>query len=323
MNKLIIYLVVIFTLFMTACSTPTYNTQEAEENISELSQPLILTTFYPVEEITKAIVQNTAEVKVVVGTGVEPHSFEPSPTQIVELSKADVFVIMKGMFEHIEEEILNTNPNIKIIDSSLDLELINGNEGEDDEYEEESQDSEDEFEEHDLAHGESDPHVWLSIHNMEAMTNEIFEQLIEIYPENKELYETNAQAYLDKLEELEKEFATKLSNCEHNKIIVNHKAFGYLAHEYGFEQIGIAGFSPESEPSPKTIQNVVDEAKKHKFKYIFSEGQLDKKTAQTIANDIGGEILELNPIKLNENENYFSIMRANLNNIVKGLDCQN
>lgn len=315
MEKILLITLLLISVFIAGCSTSI-----TSETNQENSKPLILTTFYPVEEITKAIVKNTANVEVLIKTGVEPHSFEPTPTQIVKLSKSDVFVTMEGMFKHVEEEIIDTNLNIKIIHSTHNIELIKEDEH-DDHHDSHGHEEHESHDEH--SHGEYDPHVWLSIHNMESMTNEILEHLIEFYPENKKTYESNAQTYLEQLEQLEIEFETKLSSCEHNEIIVNHKAFGYLGHEYNFEQISVTGFSPESEPSPKTIQNVIDEAKEHNLNVVFTEGQLDTKTAQTIANDISGQVLELNPIKLNDNETYFSIMRNNLNNLAIGLNCLN
>ena len=158
---------------------------------------------------------------------------------------------------------------------------------------------------------------------MKVMTNEVLENLISLYPQNEEFYTNNANLYLEKLEKLEDEYNTKLMNCENSKAIVNHRAFGYLAEEYNFEQVSVAGFSPESEPTPKTIQSVIDEAKEHNLSYVFSEGQIDSKTAETIANDIGGEVLELNPIKMSNDEDYFSIMKQNLNSLEIGLNCLN
>ena len=311
-------------VLLASCSstnTSQQSTKLADEN-SLSEKPTIVTTFYPVEEISKAILGDTANVEVLVGSGVEPHSYEPTPTQIIELSKADSFVTMDGMFEHIEEAIIEANPSIKVIPATQNLPLLKNEEEDEHDHEDEAHDEHEE-EEHEHDHGEYDPHVWLSIENMKTMTQDVLDQLIVLYPEHKDMYEANAKAYEEQLDELETQYTQTLSNCSQNIIIVNHKAFAYLGHEYGFEQISVAGFTPESEPSPKAIQNVVDEAKEHSLKYVFSEGQIDPKTAQTIADDIGGEVLELYPIKMNENQNYFSIMRTNLEKLAIGLECSN
>lgn len=333
-KKYLVTFILITVLIFSACTSSSTQTEsqileEVEASENSIS---IVTTFYPVEEITKAIVGNLAEVSVLIGSGIEPHSYEPTPKQIVSLSNSDIFILMDGMFEHVEEELIEANPNLILIESTHNLELIDGedhdHDHESEEHEEEDHEHEDEslensHDEHEHEEFDYDPHVWLSIHNMESMTEEILEHLVELYPENSQYFEDNAQVYLERLEALEEEYNTTLAVCEHHEIIVNHQAFGYIAHEYGFEQISVAGFSPESEPTPKSIQNVVDEAKEHNLKYVFSEGQMDPKFAQTIANDIGGEVLELNPIKNSDDENYFSIMESNLKNLKLGLNCSN
>ena len=226
MNKLYILLITLIVL-ISGCTQVTEETQSLSEQ-----KPVITTSFYPVEEITKAIVQDTAEVKVLIGTGVEPHSFEPTPSQIVELSKSDAFIVMGGMFEEVEHSIIDATSELKVIEATHNVELIKGEEHDhhdhdmhekeshdehehesheeegdhhdgdehnshhEEEHESHEEDHHDEHEEeghHDEHnHGDYDPHVWLSIHNIEAMTEEILEHLIEMYPENKELYESNA-----------------------------------------------------------------------------------------------------------------------------------
>ncbi len=325
------------------------NTTQLSENTDNGNKvPTITGSFYPVSEIAKAIGQDTIKVNTIIPIGAEPHSFEPTAKQIVELSKSDAIITMEGMFENIEDKIIDSNKEIRIIDAAHNLELVEITEGEhnheehadehhekeehghedehaDEHHEEEEHGHEDEThtadDGHDHDHGDFDPHTWLSIHNMEKMTEEISEQLIEMYPENKELYEINKVKYLTKLTELENKFEQELSTCAKDVILVNHKAFGYLAHEYNFEQISASGFSPESEPSPKTIQNVINEAKEHNLKVIFSEGQMDKKTAETLASEIDGQVLELNPI-LTDEKDYFELMEKNLENLKTGLECK-
>jgi zinc transport system substrate-binding protein len=303
-------------LLIAGCTPQTTSTQT--ENI-----PTIVGTFYPVSEIAKAIGQDTIKVETLIPTGAEPHSYEPTAKQIVELSKADAFIVMEGMFENIEQKIINSNKNIKIIDTADNLELIEISESEHEHHEDEThEESEHEESEHNHADGDFDPHTWLSIHNMEIMTEEITTQLTEMFPENKEMYELNKIKYLTKLQILENQYQTELSSCNQNVILVNHQSFGYVAHEYNFEQISVNGFNPESEPTPKTIQNIIKEAKEHNLKYIFSEGQLDKKTANLLANEINGQVLELNPVLTTESS-YIELMENNLKNLKLGLECNN
>jgi zinc transport system substrate-binding protein len=306
----------------------------SEDRVSFESKPTIITTFYPIEEITKAIVQDKAKVELIVGNGVEPHSYEPTPNQLVTFAQADLFIGMGGIFESIEEAFIETNEELLSFDAAKNVVKIDVEEGHDEHANEEESheeghdehaNEEESHEEHDEHEGHNefsyDPHVWLSINNMKIMTNTILENLITLAPEHEEEFRTNAQEYLDQLELLEAQFSIKLNSCEHNTVIVNHKAFGYIAEEYNFEQVSVTGFSPGSEPTPQTLQEVIDTAKEYNLAYVFSEGQLDPKVAQTIANDINGEVLELNPIKTNSEQSYISIMQGNLENLVTGLSC--
>lgn len=349
-KNITIVLAMLFVAIFAGCSSSVQSDQESGFQVA--------TTFYPVEEIAKAIVQDTAEVNVIVGPGVEPHSYEPSPVTIARVSESDVLITIGGMFEHIEEDIENSNQELRMIHAQENIELVKGDEHDHshDEHDEHANEEEhaheeeehmheehnetqveeehaheEEHEEHhedehahdDHEYGEYDPHTWLSIENMIIMTNNIANELIEIKPEYEEEYRANAQEYIQRLEELKSEYESRLSSCQKDVMLVNHKAFGYIAHEYGFEQVSVAGFSPEAEPSPAAIQRIIEEAQYHELNYIFSEGQLDPKVVETIATDIGAEVLELNPIKNSESEDYFSIMRANLQNIEKGLECTN
>ena len=306
-NKINLLLISIIILLFTGCTSNTLNNSTTTNNLNQ--KPTIVTTFYPIHEITKQITQNTANVKILIPSGTEPHSFEPTPKQIIELSNSDIFITMGGMFHKIEEKITQSNTKIKIIQSTKTIEQ------KEPEHTEHSQEN------HNQENIEFDPHIWLSIQNMKKMTNQISEELIKTYPQNKELYKTNTQNYLQKLEQLENKYKTQLNSCKKHTILVNHKAFSYLAHEYNFTQLSISGFNPESEPSPKTLKKVIDTAKQNNLKYIFSEGQMDPKVSKTLATEIGGQILELNPILKNEN-NYIEQMENNLKNLKTGLECK-
>lgn len=341
MNKVMLTIILVVMTVFAGCNLDTGTTESQE------SSQRVVASFYPVEEITRALFNGSEDFEVIglIPKGSDPHSYEPTPRQLQELSKAEVFVTMGGMFEHIEQDVLEVNPNIKVIESTHflgDIEFEEHDHAHDDEHgheessgeeqghneshethdnHEESHEAQEEHEEHGPEESQ-DPHIWLSIHNMEKMTDEIAEHLIEQYPLLEEEIKMNSQEYKGKLESLEKKYEEGLKTCNHNEIIVNHKAFGYLAQEYGFKQISVSGFSPESEPTPKTIQAVIDEAKEHNLSYVFSEGQFSENAANTIANDIGGEVLEINPVLQERHTNYFELMEENLENLKLGLECE-
>lgn len=127
---------------------------------------------------------------------------------------------------------------------------------------------------------------------------------------------------------LDKDYRSGLSKCNKKDIITSHAAFGYLAKEYGFNQLAIAGLSPDEEPTLQTLKNISDFAKKNNVQYIFFESLVSPKLSETIANEVGAKTLVLNPLEglsiqdIAEGKNYFTEMRSNLNQLKIALQCQ-
>jgi zinc transport system substrate-binding protein len=113
-----------------------------------------------------------------------------------------------------------------------------------------------------------------------------------------------------------------------NEIVVSHQAFNYLAKRYGFTTLYISGISPDEEPSPKRIAEIATLAKEKNIKYIFFETLVSPKIANTIASEIGAQTLILNPLEgltaddIKTGKSYISIMKANLINLQKAMECQ-
>ena len=303
---LILSFIILFVLIFSGC---TNNSAEKSLINSDNNKDLILTNFYPTYDITKNIVGDNFDIAVLIPIGVDPHSFQLSPREIVKYSNAKIFITMGGMFSIQENKFINSNNNNKmvIIDSTKNLNYSN--------YYNFTKLSNENI-------NDVNPHIWLSFDFMIEMTKTITNGLIKKYPNKKEEIEKGEFRYLNKLEELKLDYKKGLSNCKYNKIIVNHEAYSYLSKDYNFSQITISGFSPQSEPSPNALKKVIDTAKRFGLKYVFVEANLDKKTSETITNDIGGKVLELNPIISSKNESYFDLMENNLKNLKLGLACK-
>ncbi|MEC8339543.1 MAG: zinc ABC transporter substrate-binding protein, partial [Nanoarchaeota archaeon] len=125
---------------------------EEDDRVSFESKPTITTTFYPLQEITQAIVKDRANVDVIVDLGVDPHSFEPTPKQLVGLSNSQLYIGMGGIFESIEEEVLEANEEILSFDAAHDAITIKPEEH--DHHDEHGHESHEEEEEHEDSHDE-------------------------------------------------------------------------------------------------------------------------------------------------------------------------
>ncbi len=285
-----------------------------ENDAGDADKLKVVASFYPMVEFTKQVAGDRADVVGLIPSGVEPHDWEPSPKDVAAIQEADLFVY-NGLVEGWADKTLESAKNDNRVDvrATDGIELIEGS----DEHEEEEHADE----EHPL-----DPHVWLSPVLAQQEVRHIQAGLEKADPDNKETYKKNADAYIGKLQALDEKFKNDLSGAKHKEFVTQHAAFGYLAKDYGLTQVPIAGLSPEQEPSPEQMAEVITFAKEHEVKTIFFETLVDPKIAQTIADEIGAKTDVLNPIEGLTDEDrskgldYIGIMTNNLAGLVKALN---
>lgn len=309
-------------------------TEEAKLNVE--------VSFYPMYEFTKNVAGDLANVHTLVPTGMEPHDWEPTPQDIASIEKADVLVYNGAGMESWIDQVTGSLSNAKLIqvEASHGIDLLEGSEEEEHDHEhadttdthdhadeatteEHDHDHDAEAEEvhthdHDHDHGGLDPHVWLSPALAVKEVRNIEAGLAQAAPEHAEQFKQNADAYVAKLDALDQDFKAAVADGKRKDFITQHAAFGYLAKEYGLQQVPIAGLSPEQEPSAAQMASVIDFAKEHQVKTIFFETLVSSKVSETIANEVGAKTAVLNPIEgLTEEEiaagmDYIGVMRQNL-----------
>lgn len=278
----------------------------------------VVTSFYPMYEFSKQVAGEHADVISLIPAGVEPHDWEPSAKDMANIKEADLFVY-NGIVEVWAEQALESTPNDKrvVVEASGGIQLMEGVEHEEEGHEEEEHEEE--------GHG-LDPHIWLSPVLAQQEVLAIQEAFEKADPEHKDIYKANADAYIAKLKELDDAFKSGLQGIKLTEFVTQHAAFGYLAKEYGLTQVPIAGLSPDQEPSPEQMAEVVAFAKEHEIKTILFETLVDPKIAQTIADEIGAKTDVLNPIEglteeeKKENLDYIGIMTNNLEALKKALN---
>ncbi|WP_416197658.1 MAG: ABC transporter zinc-binding lipoprotein ZnuA [Sporanaerobacter sp.] len=295
MKKTILIISLIVLSFLTACSNKDLNIGDSEKLVVSAS-------FYPQYYLAKEIGKDKINLSSIVPNGVEPHDFELTIKQIKEIQSADVLILNGANMEHWKDKLLKSinTQDIKIIESSKYVDVIKTD-------------------------GIEDPHIWLNPKNMAKIAYEIKEVFIKKDAKNADFYESNYKELSKKLMELDKNYETILKDKKRDAILVSHAAFSYLANEYGFKQIAVTGISPEEEPSPGAMAELIDMAKAENMKYIFLETLASPKTANIIAEEANLEVLILNPVEgLTEEEqksgeDYISIMEQNLLNLKKAL----
>ena len=281
---------------------------------SESSGLKVIAAFYPLEFVAKTIGGDLISVENMTPPGVEPHDLELTPKQITTLDDADLLLYVAGFQPALEEAASQSAPA-----NSLDVMAINGlnllgatedghNHGEEAHSDEEMV---------------SDPHVWLDPERLIVVAKAVAAKLSEVDPDNSETYATNLTAFVEQLEGLDADFTSGLASCERRLIVTSHAAFGYLADAYNLEQEAISGLSPESEPTPKRLNEIGKEAKADGTTTIFFETLASPKVAQTLADDLNISAAVLDPIEgIGEGQTYFSIMESNLAALRKALNCK-
>lgn len=314
--KKIIYLLLVSSLSLLFLSGCSYE-KTSSENDSELT---IYTSIYPMYDFTTKIVGDKATVVNMIPAGMEPHDWEPSAADIIGLEKADVFIYNGLNMEHWVFDVLNSleNKDLIIVEASKGTTLLEGGHVHTEEDEHEDHDEE-------LA-GIYDPHVWLNPMNAKIEMKNIMDGLILADPKNKDYYNANYAKYAIELDLLDEEFTSTLSSQTNRNIIVAHEAFGYLCKAYGLNQVAIDGLSPDSEPNPARMAEIIAFGKEESIKVIFFEELVSPKVAETIADAIGAKTDILNPLEglseeqISQGEDYFSIMRQNLEAIKAALE---
>jgi zinc transport system substrate-binding protein len=295
-------------------------TNSGGESVGSGKKLKVVTTFYPMYEFSKQVAGEHADVISLIPAGIEPHDWEPSAKDMTNIKEADIF-IYNGIVEGWAEQALESAPNDKriVVEAIGGIQLM---ESEEHGHEEEGH----EEEEHEEEGGSLDPHIWLSPVLAQQEVLAIQEAFEKADPAHKDDYKANADAYISKLKELDHAFKSGLQGVKHTEFVTQHAAFGYLAKEYGLTQVPIAGLSPEQEPSPEQMAEVVAFAKEHEIRTIFFETLVDPKIAQTIADEIGAKTDVLNPIEgltdedKKNNLDYIGIMTKNLEALKKALN---
>lgn len=279
----------------------------SSKQIDKTGKISVYTSFYTMYDFAGKIGGDRISLSNIVPSGIEPHDWEPSPSVIANLEKADVFIYNGAGMEGWVEKVLASVGNRKLItvEAVKDLKLLDSTE-----------------KSSDLKY---DPHVWLNPALAKKEMESIKNALEAADPANKTYYENNYSLYAAELDRLDQEYRNAVSGFSRKEIVVAHQAFGYLCDAYGLKQIAIEGLAAESEPTPAKMAEITKYVKDNNIKIIFYENLISPKVAQAIARETGAGTGVLNPIEglddddIKAGKDYFSIMRDNLKALTSAL----
>ena len=301
------------TLLLAACGG---SGSEGGGSATPGSPLRVVAGFYPLAYAAEQVGGDAVEVVNLTPPGGEAHDLELSPQQVAEIGEADLVLYIPGFQPALDEAIAQVAPD-RALNVTEALALLPA---EDHAHEGEEAHADEHADEHGALDG--DPHVWLNPLNMSAIGDEIASRLTELQSGGP--FTAGAQALTAAMDSLNAEWAQGTAECRSRDLVVSHEAFGYLAEQYDFAQIGIAGLSPDAEPSPARLAEVADLVRERGITTIYYETLVDPAVAETLAAETGATTAILDPLEgLLEGStgNYVTVMQANLEQVRAGQGC--
>lgn len=331
--KIVIMLIFVMTLMITGCQSDVMVEEETESvpeielevEAEEIQEPVlvVMASFFPYYDMATHLGGSTVEVFQMVPDGADPHSFEPTPRDLIQLESSDIFLYNGVGFESWVEGVLSMlNGSDALVLSAEDFVTLLQVTVEDDHDHSHDHDHEEE-DEH--LHGPYDPHLWTDPVNMKNIARHVADAFIQQAPGSENEFEENYQAYAAAMDELDAALKNLSEEAAHHDLLVSHSAFGYLAYRYGFREIAVTGISPHTEPNPGRLAELTDLARNLQLEYIFFETLVNPKTAEVLAEEAGLTPLMLYNVEGVTKEqqqsgaSYVTLMEENIQTLRKAL----
>lgn len=280
--KKIIYILTL--LILGACT----NTPQKNE------KPIITVTLEPLRYFTEAIVGDNYQVVSMVPKGSSPESYDPTPQQLVNLSQSKAYFRIGYIgFEQAWMDKLETNsPDMKVYDTSVGIDLIRG----------EGHWHGDHFHE-----GGVEPHIWNSTSNALIIADNIYKALCELDATHQTDYQKRLDVLKETIRQTDENVKALLKNAD-KTFLIYHPALSYFARDYGLKQISME--EGGKEPSPAQLKDLIETCRKEKIHTIFVQQEFDQRNAQLIANELGINIVSINPLSYDWAEEMVRVAKA-------------
>ncbi len=268
--------------------------------VADNNNPVVVVSGYVPYTLTKQLAGDTVNVIMLLPPGAEPHAFEPTPGSLVSMKYADAFIYLSDELEPWAKDLAQSaGEKTRILPLTKALPAA------------------------------EDPHVWMNPQQAQLMAYQIGALLAKIAPQNRSVTDANYFKLADELDQLDQDFKTALANCQSREVVhIGHLAFKNLTDTYGLTLTALAGTSHEGEHSAQKLAELIQKIQAKHISTIFTEDMLSPRLAQTVAQETDTLILPLYPIEhiskddFNQNITYSTLMRRNLDSLVRGLQCK-
>jgi zinc transport system substrate-binding protein len=270
----------------------------------EAASTRVFVSIEPQKYFVQKIGGDLVHVSVLVPDGADPHTYEPKPKQMVELSKTALYFTVGIDFEKVWlKKIVATNRNMRIVRTDDGIAKINMADHRHNKKSQEGQARPGR-----LRHaGIPDPHVWLSPPLVKSQAEHILNALTAVDSKNQRRYQAGYAAFLKELDALDAELKTLFAGHRGKQFMVLHPSWGYFADAYGLKQfpIEIEG----KDPKPAQLQTLIRHAREHGIKVVFVQPQFSGKSAEILSREIGGHVVYVDPLAKNWAENLRDVAR--------------
>ena len=259
----------------------------------------------PQQTFVKAIGGDKVNVALMVQPGNSPHTYEPKPSQMIKIAKADLYFAIDVEFEHVWlPKFKNLNSKMQVIDLTDKITKIQIQEAPEEKCTSEDHDSHAHHDKHD--HEGDDPHIWTAPANVKIIAQNIYNALVKNDAENKSYYKKNLEIFLASIDETDKQVSQILSTLQDSRrFMVFHPSWGYFAKAYNLEQIAVE--VEGKEPKPKELIQLLKEAKKEKVKAIFTQPEFSDTVAKIIAKELQIPVVKVSPLSPNWSQTLIKI----------------
>lgn len=275
----------------------------------------------PQKTFVEAIGGEKVNVSLMVLPGNSPHTYEPKPSQMKEVSKADLYFAIGVEFEHTWlQRFSDQNKKMKIVHIEKGIKklpMAKHSHGDEDEHHDEHEDEEHKghahHDEHDHEkHGNYetlDPHVWTAPSNVKVIAKNIYDALVKEDIANASYYKANYEKFLTHIKNTDRTIKTILLDVETgSKFMVFHPAWGYFAADYGLTQMAIEAGGKN--PKPKQVMHLIQEAKHEGVKAVFTAPEFSEKVAKQIAKEVGVPVIKVSPLNPKWSQNLKNLAKA-------------
>lgn len=251
------------------------------EGSQSADKPVISVSILPQQYFIERIAGDKVEVNVMIPPGASPATYDPTVSQLSDLDRSSLYLRIGYVGFELGwlDRIMSVNPSMRVVDLSSGIELIRETEVQ---------------QLHGHVHGSIDPHLWMSSENAKIIARNIYNEMLILLPQEKDMLNLNFETLEQDLDSLHRTITDMLSTKHNRSFMIYHPALSYFSREFNLEQHALE--TGGKIPSPAQMKRMTDLGKKEEISTIFIQSQFDRKNAEALAREIKAGIVQINPL---------------------------